>query len=85
MRTKSRSVKCGTGDMIASTAGIVLSYFIALIITPFLSKNTMEYLFKFWATFIGLAMILFITGGLLGVLYFQKKESEELGDTDERQ
>ncbi|MCD4784075.1 MAG: hypothetical protein K8T10_09665 [Candidatus Eremiobacteraeota bacterium] len=83
MRTKSRPVKYGTGAVVAAMGGIVISYFVALIITPLISRGQADYLFKFWGTFIGLAMISLITGGLLGLLYTQNKESQESGEIDE--
>lgn len=82
-RTKSRPVKYGTGAVIASIGGIVMSYFVALIVTPFISRGKMDYLFKFWGMFVGLVMISIIAGGLLGLLYVQRKEHQESGEIDE--
>ena len=81
-RTEARVVRYGLGVVIFSIVGVLLSYIIALAITPLFS-TTPDYRFKFWGTFIGLSFIAVIAGGLMSLFFSRKSEEQEMGDSDE--
>lgn len=83
-RTEKRVIRYGLGVIIFSIVGVLLSYIIALAITPFFSTAP-DYRFKFWGTFIGLSFIAIIGGGLMSLFFSRKSEEQEAGDSDENE
>lgn len=82
IRTEVRLVRYGLGVAIFSIVGVLISYILALAITPFFSTAP-DYRFKFWGTFIGLSFIAVIAGGLMSLFFSRKSEEQETGDNDD--